>query len=171
MIHLRRHQTTWRLIVGLLSVVLMASANALEPHQPAPEISAKSASGTAVTIAAHRGQIIYLDFWASWCGPCRQSFPWMNAMQAKYGVKGLQVLAVNLDTKEADARQFLLEHPAQFGVAFDSTGVTPRSYGIKGMPTSYLIDRQGRILMEHSGFTSSSKDALERAIREALEEK
>ena len=92
-------------------------------------------------------------------------------MQAKYGVKGLQVLAVNLDTKEADARQFLLEHPAQFGVAFDSTGVTPRSYGIKGMPTSYLIDRQGRILMEHSGFTSSSKDALERAIREALEEK
>ena len=92
-------------------------------------------------------------------------------MQAKYGAKGLQVLAINLDTKEADARQFLSEHAAQFAVAFDSTGTTPRAYGVKGMPTSYLIDRQGRILIEHSGFNNSSKDALEKAIRDALEDK
>ena len=73
-------------------------------------------------------QPVLVDFWASWCGPCRQSFPWMNAMQAKYGARGLQIVAVNVDAKRADADKFLEQVPASFSIAFDSQGDTPRRF-------------------------------------------
>ena len=92
-----------------------------------------------VKLSDSKGKLVYLDFWASWCGPCKQSFPWMNALQEKYKSKGLEVIAVNLDANNEDAQKFLATTPAKFTVAFDSKGRTPLQYGVKGMPTSYLI--------------------------------
>ena len=72
-----------------------------------------------LALADGQARLTYVDFWASWCGPCRQSFPWMNQMQDKYGAKGLRVLAVNLDARREDAQRFLAEHPARFALGFD----------------------------------------------------
>ena len=112
--------------------------------------------------------IVLLDFWASWCGPCRQSFPWMNELQSRYGSQGLQVLAVNVDANPPDARRFLAEVPAQFAVAFDGRGETPRRYEIKGMPTSVLIGPDGRVLFVHSGFRPEDRALIENQINQAL---
>ena len=89
-------------------------------------------------------------------------------MQAKYGAQGLQIVAINVDAKREDAERFLSAVPAGFTVAFDPAGVTPRSYGIKGMPTSVLVDGQGRIVATHIGFQKSGQDALEQKIMAAL---
>ena len=119
-------------------------------------------------LAAHKGKAIYVDFWASWCGPCKQSFPWMNAMQDKYGAKGLQVIAVNVDAKRADADRFLLKTPATFQIAYDPTGDSARRYAVKAMPTSLLIDRNGRVSYVHAGFRDEDRADLEAKINDAL---
>ena len=124
-----------------------------------------------VKLSDSKGKLVYLDFWASWCGPCKQSFPWMNAMQEKYQSQGLEVIAVNLDSNNEDAQKFLASTPAKFTVAFDSKGQTPRQYGVKGMPTSYLVSRDGKIIYQHVGFNAADRDQLEQKIQESLEVK
>ena len=119
-------------------------------------------------LAAHKGKAIYVDFWASWCGPCKQSFPWMNAMQDKYGAKGLQVIAVNVDARRADADRFLLKTPATFQIGYDPTGDSARRYAVKAMPTSLLIDRNGRVSYVHAGFRDEDRADLEAKINDAL---
>lgn len=148
--------------------VVAGSVLALEKGAPAPDFALSGAEQT-ISLAQYRGKVVYLDFWASWCGPCRQSFPWMNAMQAKYGGQGLQVLAINLDVKPADAQKFLSVNPASFAVAYDPQGQTPRRYGVKSMPSSFLIDRNGRIHALQRGFEPEEGAALEQQIRLALE--
>jgi len=115
-----------------------------------------------------RGEWTYLDFWASWCGPCKQSFPWMNEMHAKYGGKGLRIVAVSVDTRTPDAEKFLASNPASFTIAYDTSGDTPRRYAVKAMPTSLLIDPAGRVVLVHAGFKTEDRAALEDAIKNAL---
>jgi cytochrome c biogenesis protein CcmG/thiol:disulfide interchange protein DsbE len=124
----------------------------------------------AVSLENFSGKVVYLDFWASWCGPCRQSFPWMNEMRAKYAEQGLEIIAVNLDADAGDAAEFLAEHPASFTVLYDDEGITPRSYAVKGMPTSYLISRDGQLVSGHLGFNVSDKQDMEAAIQELLKQ-
>lgn len=115
-----------------------------------------------------QGKVVYLDFWASWCSPCRKSFPWMNAMQSKYKDKGLVVVAVNLDKSKDKADEFLNEFDRSFVVAFDPEGKTAENYKVMGMPSSYLIDRNGQIHLSHIGFRQSDTDKLENTIRALL---
>jgi cytochrome c biogenesis protein CcmG/thiol:disulfide interchange protein DsbE len=134
---------------------------------PAPEIVAQTDTGP-LTLREHRGRIVYLDFWASWCGPCRLSFPWMSAMQARYGDLGLQVLAVSLDARPDDARRFLAANPPGFQVAFDPAGESARRFAVRAMPTSVLIGADGRVIATHAGFRPADREPLEAGIREAL---
>jgi cytochrome c biogenesis protein CcmG, thiol:disulfide interchange protein DsbE len=113
-------------------------------------------------------KLVYVDFWASWCGPCKQSFPWMNEMHAKYAGDGLTIVAINVDAREEDAKKFLSSSPAKFMLAFDSKGESPKLFGVKAMPTSYLANAQGKIIHVHSGFRDSDRAALEAAIVAAL---
>ncbi|HMS78991.1 MAG TPA: TlpA disulfide reductase family protein [Burkholderiaceae bacterium] len=136
----------------------------------APDLALQTDAGP-LRLADQRGKVVYLDFWASWCGPCKHSFPWMNDMQSRYGAKGLQVLAVNLDAKTADAKRFLSENSAQFKVAFDSAGDSAKRFAIKGMPSSVLIGADGRVLATHAGFRDADREPLEAAIRDALARK
>jgi thiol-disulfide isomerase/thioredoxin len=118
----------------------------------------------------HKGKVIYLDFWASWCVPCRKSFPWMNAMQQRYKKDGFAVIAVNLDTEYELAEEFLKDNEATFDVVYDHKGETPKKYGVKGMPTSYLLGRDGKVKVAHTGFFTKKKPQYEAEIQTLLKE-
>jgi len=156
-----------RMAVVLAAALEASGASALDKGAAAPAFDLPGKDG-AVQLAKYQGKLVYVDFWASWCGPCRQSFPWMNEMQAKYGARGLQVVGVNLDAKTDDARRFLAETPARFTIAFDPAGATPRAYGVKGMPSSVLIGPDGKVLYEHAGFKEADRAELEQVIKKAL---
>ena len=118
-----------------------------------------------IKLTDYKGQIVYLDFWASWCQPCRKSFTWMNKMQSMYGAEGFKVIAINLDESRAKANKFLQQIPANFDVAFDPRGTTAESYNVKAMPSSYIIDKQGNVIYSNLGFRGNDEEKLEAKIR------
>ncbi|MDH4275817.1 MAG: TlpA family protein disulfide reductase [Gammaproteobacteria bacterium] len=136
--------------------------------ESAPDFKLAGQNG-AVNLNLLRGKVVYVDFWASWCGPCRKSFPWLNQMSSRYGKKGLIVVGINLDKERALADGFLKETPAQFTIAFDPTGGTADAYQVKGMPSSFLIDKKGNIIYKHQGFRDQDTAALEKKIKAAVE--
>ncbi|TFW10716.1 TlpA family protein disulfide reductase [Massilia arenosa] len=152
---------------GITAALAGGTVRAATPGQPAPAFSLAGRDGT-VDLARLRGQFVYVDFWASWCGPCKRSFPWMNGLQQRYGRSGLQIVAVNVDTARADAERFLVATPASFTVAFDPAGATPRSYAIKGMPSSVLVDPSGNVVFQHAGFNEGAAQELEQKIARAM---
>lgn len=162
-----RRALLFTLAGGAFVAGLPRPAAAVDAGQPAPPFELPGLAGT-VSLAALKGKVVYLDFWASWCGPCRKSFPWLNDMQARYGPRGLQVVGVNLDAKRAEADKFLAEVPAAFTIAFDPKGETGAAYGLMGMPSSYLIGADGKILHAHTGFRDEQRKAREAAIVAAL---
>lgn len=135
----------------------------------APAIKLPAAGGE-FELAKHRGEVVYLDFWASWCIPCRKSFPWMNEMSAKYKDQGLKVIAVNLDKDKKLADEFLKKVEAHFTIAFDPVGDSARAYKLRGMPSSYLIGRDGNLYASHIGFREKDKPKMEQAIQQLLKQ-
>lgn len=121
-----------------------------------------------LNLSDYRGKVVVLDFWASWCVPCRRSFPWMNEIQQKYADDGLVVIAVNLDNEAADAQKFLQQYPAEFTISYDHERQLAREYAVEAMPSSFLIDRDGSIIERHLGFKSGKTDKYEAAIVAAL---
>ena len=121
-----------------------------------------------ITLSEFKGKVIYLDFWASWCPPCRKSFPWLNEIQERYGRKGLAVVAINMDKNRDLAGTFLHRVPANFTVAYDPEGRVADSYQIQGMPSSYLIDRKGHIRATYIGFREKDASQLEKDLQTLL---
>jgi thiol-disulfide isomerase/thioredoxin len=122
----------------------------------------------ALELEQYRGQVVYLDFWASWCVPCRRSFPWMNEMHSRYSGDGLVILAVNVDGERQDAEKFLEALPADFRIVFDPEGRLAAEWQLLGMPNSFLISRNGEVVARHVGFRSDTPGKLEEEIREQL---
>ena len=112
-------------------------------------------------LASYRGQVVVLDFWASWCVPCRRSFPWWNTMQAKYADEGLVIVGVNLDNDPEAAAAFLQEFPADFRIHYDEQKSLARSYGVQAMPSSYILGRDGQLRVKHFGFKVMQQDEFE----------
>lgn len=154
----------------IIAITFSGSSLALDQGQLAPPIDLEALNGSRVQLRDFNGKLLYLDFWASWCSPCRQSFPWMSSIEKKYRDRGFEVLAINLDAKPVDAYKFLNQMPVQFRIAFDPKGLTPKSYSVKSMPTSFLIDRDGTILYRHNGFNNSSAVEIEKLIAQKLNE-
>ena len=147
----------------------MATTNSFSETSKAPAIHLPAIDGE-MHIAQLKGKVVYLDFWASWCGPCRDSFPWMAEMKKKYGAKGLEIVAVNLDKERTAADKFLKDMEINFIVAFDSSGDTAEKYKLRGMPVSYLISRDGYIQAPHPGFHEKDKEKHEVAIKNLLQQ-
>ena len=133
-------------------------------------VSAKAEPAQTVDLDALHGQVVYLDFWASWCAPCRQSFPWMEEMRQAHQAEGLTVIAVNVDHDRADAARFLKQFQPGFEVRFDPEGTLAQRFKVTGMPTSLIIDRHGRVRFTHVGFWPADGAVAAHEIRELLAE-
>ncbi len=162
---MRRFALTAAVAVALAA----APARAIAPGEAAPAFALPDGSGATVSLAKLEGRVVYVEFWASWCAPCRRSFPWMGEMQKKYGPQGFTIVAVNVDKKREDAAKFLALTPAAFTVVYDPVGTVPTAYDVKGMPTSYLVDRSGKVVFVEAGFRDDMKAGAEARIKAALE--
>jgi len=118
--------------------------------------------------AEYHGHVVWLDFWASWCGPCRQSFPWMQRVQQRFADRGLLVVAVNLDHEKRDADRFISGFPHDFSIRFDRAGIWPTSMHVKVMPTSFLLDAEGNVVSTHTGFKPEDEGKYESEIEQLL---
>jgi thiol-disulfide isomerase/thioredoxin len=123
-----------------------------------------------VSLDDYKGQVVYLDFWASWCKPCRSSFPWMNNMQTKYGEIGFAVVSINLDQDTSSISQFLKNYPANFTILLDPDGEVASQYELVGMPSSYLVDKEGRLRKSHTGFFIKNQAIYEQEIVDLMSE-
>ena len=151
----------------LLSALLLFTS-AVAAAEPAPDFQLTGQDGQPVTLSSLRGKVVYVDFWASWCGPCRQSFPWMNQLHSTYRDQGLVVVAINLDQERPLAERFISATQPAFTIAFDPEGTSAERYQVQGMPSSYLIDRAGQIHTRHVGFREKETARVEQEIRVLL---
>lgn len=126
------------------------------------------AAGKPFDLSAYKGKVVMVDFWASWCGPCRQSFPWLNEMKAKKQAQGLVILGVSVDEDLQDAKKFLTANPATFDIIYDPKGEYASYYDIPGMPTSLIFDRDGKLQHQHSAFKLNKVAEYEQYIDQAL---
>ncbi|WP_084005102.1 TlpA disulfide reductase family protein [Gilvimarinus polysaccharolyticus] len=114
------------------------------------------------------GDIVYVDFWASWCNPCRKSFPWMNKMVDKYESQGFKILAINVDKDRALAEKFLASVDITFPIYYDPEGNFAKTFKLKGMPSSFILDSNGAVLQTHKGFFENQVDTYENEIQSLL---
>jgi thiol-disulfide isomerase/thioredoxin len=146
-------------LLRLLAAMLACSAFGVQPA---------IAADTTLDLSQYEGKVVVLDFWASWCVPCRRSFPWLNGMHDKYADDGLVIVGVNLDQKRDEADVFLAEYPANFRIYFDESKDLAREFEVIAMPSSYLLGRNGEILKRHYGFKVKKQEEYEAAIVAAL---
>jgi len=164
------------LLVSALAGAGSVSVGDTAPHVELPLLTAQQMdgefvpAGTPFGLDELNGKVVYLDFWASWCGPCRMSFPRLEQLRQELGSLGFEVLAINVDEFEADALKFLSEIPVTYPSLYDGGGTAPQQYGILGMPTAYLIDRQGQVRLVHQGFRKNDEVQLRAEIIELLGE-
>lgn len=125
-------------------------------------------AGGLADLGEVKGKLVWVDFWASWCEPCRRSFPWLNQMQAKYAAQGLEVIAINLDNDKAAAQKFLREVPAHFTLKFDPEGKVATKFDVQAMPSSFLLDASGNVVASHLGFRLTDTAQYEAQIKKAL---
>jgi len=112
----------------------------------------------------YKGKVVYLDFWASWCKPCQKSFPWMNDMVQRYPAESFKIITINLDSAEKAMNDFLSRIPAQFDIYHDPSGTLAEKFQLQGMPTSYLIDKSGKVVSRHIGFQTQEIPAYQKEI-------
>jgi thiol-disulfide isomerase/thioredoxin len=143
------------------------AAPAAHAARPAPAFHLPTRGGGTVASDSLGARVVLVDFWASWCEPCRKSFPWLAAMRERYGSKGLVIVAINLDKSRDAAEAFLEKYPAPFVVAFDPAGKTAEAFHVAAMPTSFVVGPDGAILASHAGFDPKKTGAFETLIQEA----
>ena len=135
----------------LMVIPLLLSVPVLHAGAPAAVLKANDLRGKAFALDSLKGKVVLLDFWASWCGPCRKSFPFIDSLQSRYGAMGFQAVGVSLDEDLSAVNAFLERTPVKFTVLSDTTGKSAETYGVVAMPTSFLIDQEGNIVARFEG--------------------
>ena len=135
-------------------------------HPPAPDFTLSTLSGTSLSLADLRGKVVLLNFWATWCVPCRKEMPAIEALYQRYKDRGLEVLAISLDKGSATVvGAFVQEMGVTYRVALDPTWATARTYGVRGLPATFLLDRAGNVVLRELG----ERDWMEEAKQQAVE--
>ncbi len=157
----------------LLTLTLAASAlaqAAVTPQSAAPDFTLKRVDGPNLRLQEQRGQVVLVNFWATWCGPCRQEMPHLNRLYDKYRASGFTLLGVNIDDDPKQAVQTAARLGLRFPVLLDADKAVTRLYDLGSMPATVLIDRDGRVRYLHRGYREGMEEAYERQIRELVKE-
>lgn len=154
----------------LLLLALSGAAQAVDVGAPAPAVAFKPLGDSTVppTLAALKGQVVYVDFWASWCTPCLRSMPALRTLYGKHKDQGFVVVGVNKDVSLAEAERFLRRFPVSFPLVTDSDDAVAKAFDVKTMPSGYLIDRTGTVRQVLRGFTAETETALAKQIQDLL---
>jgi cytochrome c biogenesis protein CcmG, thiol:disulfide interchange protein DsbE len=154
--------TRWAPGIAILAVVGLALRSPAWADDRAPP---------TVDLADYRGKVVVLDFWASWCAPCRESFPFLESLRQRHERDGLVVIGINLDTEREAAARFLAATPVGFRIAYDPSGEIAAHYELRGMPSSFFFARDGSLRLQHTGFRRADRQTLAAAVVQLLEEK
>lgn len=156
----------------LLSLTFSVGSHAAQepPNGPAPDFTLKSASGENIKLSELRGQVVLINFWASWCGPCRQEMPLLDQMYQKYGELGFTLLGVNVEQDSADAQRMLHETPVTFPILFDTQNVVSKLYDVTAMPSTVIVDRDGNVRYVHKGYQPGYENEYQTQVRALVKE-
>ncbi|WP_372999513.1 TlpA family protein disulfide reductase [Marinobacter sp.] len=156
-------------VAGILACTSpLAGAEAI--NVPAPDFTLESRSGENLRLEDHRGEVVMLNFWASWCGPCRQEMPLMDELYSQYKDLGFTILAVNVDENREEAHRFLDKVPVNYPILYDPESSVSELYEVQAMPTTVMIDRDGNARYLHYGYQPGYEDDYEQQIRELVRE-
>jgi peroxiredoxin len=147
-----------------------AAQAAVTLQAPAPDFTLRGADGRNLRLAEQRGQVVLVNFWASWCGPCKQEMPQLNRLYDKYRSAGFVMLGVNIDDDARVGASAAVRWGVKFPVLLDSEKTVSRQYDMGSMPATVLIDRDGRVRYLHRGYREGVEEAYERQIRELVKE-
>lgn len=160
-----------RLIPALfLSSLLVSSALAGPTEGQAPNFSLKTMTGDTVTLSELRGQVVLINFWATWCGPCRQEMPLLDALYKRYNSLGFVMLGVNVEDDPAGAKKYLKDTPVSFPILFDSDNTVSEQYEVIAMPSTVLVDRKGNVRYLHKGYEPGYENDYQDQIRALIRE-
>jgi thiol-disulfide isomerase/thioredoxin len=159
-----------RAAVAALCLFPALAASAAKAGKPAPDFSLEAlGKDGSVQLKSLAGKVVLIDFWASWCAPCRKTLPELARLEGKH--PGLVVLAVSVDESRKKALAFLKEQDSRLTALHDAKQKVADEYGLEGMPTGFLIDRQGVLRYRHDGYGEGDLEKLEEEVRKLLEEK
>lgn len=146
------------------------SVSALDIGQVAPDFTLKSTEGKNLNLVEQRGQIIIINFWASWCGPCRKEMPMLQSLQEKYNSLGVSVWGINVEQENQAGRDFLADLELSFPIFFDSTNTISANYQVEAMPTTVIVDRSGKVRFIFQGYRNGYEQKYSKAIKQLIRE-
>jgi peroxiredoxin len=150
--------------------LMMLPAMAAVTGSAAPDFTLKSASGENLKLSEHRGEVVLINFWASWCGPCRQEMPALDELHNRYRALGFTVLGVNVEEDSRKALEVLNDLKVSFPVLLDDRSSVSKLYDIVAMPSTVLVDRNGNIRYLHKGYQPGLEDVYLQQVRELIRE-
>jgi peroxiredoxin len=156
-------------LVAVATVILATAANATA-DQPAPTFSLPSRGGGAIDLAQYKGQVVMINFWASWCVPCRQEMPLLESIYKKYKPLGFTLIGVNVEPDQKEAENFLKQTPVSFPVLFDAKSKVSGLYNVQVMPTTVFIDRKGNVRLVHQSYQPGAENLYMDQIRSLIRE-
>jgi len=154
----------------LTTAATLGAAAPLQTGAPAPAFQLVSNTGKTLALADFKGQIVLLNFWASWCGPCRQEMPILEQLNRQYHGKGVTLLGVNVEPDSAAAVQWLKATPVTFPILFDTDSKVSKLYEVAGMPNTVIIDRKGLVRYIHRGYAAGAENDYLNQIRGLIRE-
>lgn len=144
---------------------------AAEVGQETPQCEALLANTQqALDLNTYKGKVVLIDFWATWCPPCKKSMPFLNSFRNEKQKDGFEIIAINVDENTEEAKQFLTNNPVDYPIAFDSKGSCPSVFDVKAMPSSYLVDKSGKIRLVHLGFRDGDETIIRQHVTQLLAE-
>jgi peroxiredoxin len=161
---------TFRRLAALAAFLLAGPAFATQPNVPAPDFTLGTLQGPNLRLQEQRGNVVLVNFWATWCGPCREEMPHLNRLYDKYRASGFTVLAVSIDDDPAKAASMASKLGLNFPVLFDAEKKVSRQYDLKAMPYTVIVDRDGRVRHLHRGYQSGYENTYDQQIRALLKE-